>query len=245
MKNLMDTLLVTIMVLFTFTSYSQKFGCNGEPFDDPNEFIENSTINSSITFPSPCGVKVSLSGGINQMELIYTPNENEFTIPFLGYVEVSLTIDGGYQINNDEIKMSLMNGLSEVGEILYDNSEQIYYIDGLNIDMNNQDLSIIVTSTSIQPSIEFVINYIDFQQRTASITNNLENSFKVYSYDNLINVKTNEFKDYTLQVYNMGGMLIIDKTTRSNFKEKLSDSGIYILKLQFENEVLTQKLVIQ
>ena len=76
--------------------------------------------------------------------------------------------------------------------------------------------------------------------------NTLEDMFKVFSYSNELNVRTTEFKNYNLQVFSIGGRLVFnDSNLNGNFKKQLQESGIYIVKLQFENDILVKKVYIK
>ena len=87
--------------------------------------------------------------------------------------------------------------------------------------------------------------YLNGQDVTSVKENNLEESFNVFSYNKNLSVETDEYKDYTLQVYNLSGRLVLDKNTNGNFNTNISQNGIYIVKLVFENTVLTKKVSIQ
>jgi hypothetical protein len=67
----------------------------------------------------------------------------------------------------------------------------------------------------------------------------------VFNYNNTLNVKTREFENYTLEVYNLSGQMVFSETTNGNFKTNLSGNGFYIVKLEFENKILTKKIIVQ
>jgi hypothetical protein len=76
-------------------------------------------------------------------------------------------------------------------------------------------------------------------------TENLDETFNVFNYNNTLNVKTREFENYTLEVYNLSGQMVFSETTNGNFKTNLSGNGFYIVKLEFENKILTKKIIVQ
>jgi hypothetical protein len=95
-----------------------------------------------------------------------------------------------------------------------------------------------------------LFGWVEFQgddlQSTASVKeNNLEDSFNIFSYNKNLSVETDEYKDYTLQVYNLSGRLVLDENTNGNFNTNISQSGIYIVKLRSEDGVLTKKIFIE
>lgn len=253
MKTMMNILLVTFILLFTFTSNPQTTfgGVEGEPFEeihleesegiqyDINNtfnriyFSRNTSGDSYLNFSSPnfselnsvefeiyCNYPMSFEELIQSIELIYDDGDGE-----------RITLNPNLDIQND--------GVSTIVEGVFSD---------LNLgQITNVDVRIIYGNSLNNYPLN--LNYVKFHGVINNLSlkeNNLDQLFKVFSFNDEINIQTTEFKNYDLKVYNMYGGLITENTNLiGDFKKKIAESGIYIVKLQFENEILTRKILIK
>lgn len=75
---------------------------------------------------------------------------------------------------------------------------------------------------------------------------NLKDNFNIYSYNKKLVVKSNDFKDYNLTVYNLNGQIILTETTNGNNEFTLNvANGMYIVTINDGNNSFNQKIVIQ
>lgn len=236
MKNLMTTLLVTFMLLFTVSVNSQTqtttYG-NGNDFDT-TQFVLESDNGDFIA-----GTFVQLYGDLAIDDSL------TFTCPLdlSNLSEVKLEFD-----KNGQFDVNIMYTVNDTNYIeKMDRSGIIYtYNPAQTGDFTNIKISFVVKSPV--NGLGHNINYIKFtynEDVTSLDKNNLEESFDIYSYSNIVNVKTNEFKDYNLKVYNTSGRVVFSGNKNGNFRKSFSDKGIYIVKLKFENKVLTKKIFIK
>lgn len=79
-----------------------------------------------------------------------------------------------------------------------------------------------------------------------NIQENITNYFNVYSYNKNLIVKTTEFEDYALTVYNLSGQEVFTKNTNGNQDISLNlATGMYIVNINNGKESFNQKVVVQ
>lgn len=237
MKNLMTTLLVTFMLLFTFNGNGQTVGC-GSGYD--NQFSEDDFTysedglmgyNESTT---ACSVSSFVPGS--------------FSYTFTGVTGSDYKLELDYKVENiDQVTISINDVIFNDDDLSYDGSSGEFGTTTItNIQPNNGEVKI--TFSIDESDIYYLESFkLESTDPTASLQeNNLDQLFKVFSFNDEINIQTTEFKNYDLEVYNISGRLVSNNMNlNGNFKKNISESGIYIVKLQFENEVLTKKLFIK
>ncbi|MEX1192377.1 MAG: T9SS type A sorting domain-containing protein [Brumimicrobium sp.] len=242
MKKLFNFLLVTMMLLsFSLTSNSQThtFGCRdqvdvGEDFNLGDFTTEEGQTSVE---EQNCGVKLELW---NSLTIPYEPPYQNKDGEETDNVILELSDGADY----DDFKVFLFNDGDEVGEF--------------DFTVTNDDIAVIQVGNYVKnPKIVFkdnntlgtifVVKNVIFEgTNVANITNEtLDETFNVYNYNNTLTIETSEFEVYNLQVYSLSGRLVFSENARGNFKTNLSENGFYIVKLEFENEILTKKVIVQ
>ncbi|MEX1192372.1 MAG: T9SS type A sorting domain-containing protein [Brumimicrobium sp.] len=242
MKNLFKTLLLTLTFLsLSFSGNTQNLLFTvGDPNDkcmDTSDF----TFDMSNTFSNSCDF----------LSFNY-PNTMVQTITYT--IPVS-EITGGGVINDLDIEIDneydtwftesvSFNNNSNGFDYTYNTTTGKYELTNIN---SNSDLEIVFLYEGSGQLTVYFYEFLFFGEvQTTSVNeNNLEDDFQVYSFNKELNVKTDKFENYKLSVYNMGGQLVMNKDLNGNSKNYISNSGIYIVKLEFENQVLTKKVLIQ
>ncbi|CAG7580996.1 MAG: Protease 1 [uncultured marine phage] len=89
-------------------------------------------------------------------------------------------------------------------------------------------------------------SYITVTDSTVGVDENVSN-FNVYSYNSNIVVKSTDFSNYTINVYNLNGQVVFNETTSGDNEFTLDvQSGIYVVYLTSEDgSTTTQKLSLQ
>lgn len=254
MKTMMNILLVTFILLFTFTSNSQTTfgGVEGEPFEEIH--LEES---EGVLFWTE-----AVTNTVNFSRDINSNNDKDFlnfsspNFLELNSVEFEITNDDNYSLFDLQITFELIYDDGDERITLQkipthddqDIQDGVVKFPSLNLEeITNVDVRIIYGNSFVNPTLN--LNYLKFHGVVNNLSlqeNNLDQLFKVFSFNDEINIQTTEFKNYDLKVYNMYGGLVTENTNLSgDFKKNISESGIYIVKLQFENEILTRKILIK
>jgi len=245
--------MVTMMLLsFSLTSNSQNvlsFGCGGdEPFD--------STLFVAEIAQGDEGDVVLSEEGCNNQNRINSvfSNTNDPFAPS----DVSVTFEPNISGKVNYVEVDLLFGSLNL-DVNFINNGVSYTMDYISSGTFTTSLTEEVVVSNPQIVVEVMLwnekyimfNLVKFQginlspTTTNITTENLDETFNVFNYNNTLNVKTREFENYTLEVYNLSGQMVFSETTNGNFKTNLSDNGFYIVKLEFENKILTKKIIVQ
>ncbi|MEX1192376.1 MAG: T9SS type A sorting domain-containing protein [Brumimicrobium sp.] len=234
MKRIFTFSLVTMMLLsFSLTSNSQTtFGCPYPVGDDGGFNLDNfTTEGQTIVEEVGCKVKLTLW---NEDNVIYKPQ-----------------YEG--QTNNVILEFTQGTNFSEFNVSFYNDGNEVIF----NYNPSNDIVTIQVNDYIKNPKIvfneyltsgpSFGLKSVTFEgENVVNITNEtLDETFNVYNYNNTLTVETSEFEDYNLEIYNLSGRLVFSENTSGNFKTNLSENGFYIVKLRYENQVLTKKVIVQ
>ncbi|MEX1192375.1 MAG: T9SS type A sorting domain-containing protein [Brumimicrobium sp.] len=237
MKNLFNFLIVTLMLLsFSLTSNSQEtytFGCNGdEPFD-----TLDFTTEEGQTSVDEMGCKVNLILWDNLTIPYEPPYEGQpinvkLKLPadskFWQFNVSFYSDDNGVSTKVDDFNFNISTGIGTIQLNDYVKNPKIVFEDN-----TTSETYILVESVTFEGENEL------------NITNEtLDETFKVYNYNNTLTVETNEFEDYSVEVYNLSGQRVFSEITNGDYETTLSDKGFYIVKLRYENQVLTKKVFI-
>ncbi|MCB9363031.1 MAG: T9SS type A sorting domain-containing protein [Flavobacteriales bacterium] len=75
---------------------------------------------------------------------------------------------------------------------------------------------------------------------------NLKDNYNVYSYGKNLVIKSNDFNNYAVTVYNLNGQVVLNETTNGNKEFPLNVSnGMYLVNINNGTESYHQKIIIQ
>jgi hypothetical protein len=249
MKNLFKTLTLIFSLSLSFSGNSQIiYGNGGIPFDgSDNDFsveVDNfyyEYTSSVVEFTNP-----TIYSGV--IKFTITKNIDNFDY-------ISVTLSAGINLNDIElpseyvvsVNYTMTNDENDSLILTYDNSNSNYTSEPFTQTETIDTIEVVINKSSSFDQTIYKLKeiYLNGQDVTSVKENNLEESFNVFSYNKNLSVETDEYKDYTLQVYNLSGRLVLDENTNGNFNTNISQSGIYIVKLRSEDGVLTKKIFIE
>lgn len=260
MKN---TILFTMIFMMSFslvgqsTNVVEHFGYQGTSFINNGLYVDNVEITQlppfgGFTFTGIDGETITVGETVN--------NFMEVSVlgPWLQTVTISVAknISDGY--TNLSVQMDFYIPNTTVDLIEYDiNENTINTYTNINtskFDISNStdSIELIFNVQLLDPYFGQGTNYFMlesfklFGDLITNIQENITNNFNVYAYNKNLVVKTTEFEDYALTVYNLSGQEVFTKNTNGNQDIPLTlVTGMYIVNINNGKESFNQKVVVQ
>lgn len=155
------------MGITDYATYTHQWGWHGI-FFDLNFAVGNTCVRTPVTVNTEncTGIqsqRIDLSEGWNLISTYLMPNDNSVASVFAGIDIVQLKTDEGFYIPGEQLFLNSVQTIDPgVGYLVYSNSDQTMYVDGVFADINTMQVdsgwNLIGVFSSVEQSVDLFIS---------------------------------------------------------------------------------------
>lgn len=246
-------MLITLLTSNLFSQVSLPYTANGGA-DGINEFNTPDWVNSvtitNFTGTNPGIVGYGLPGATFSIynttiisDFIGTAILQINSSPF----NIDYTVNYNWSSNGTSKKVELLGSTDGINYISINNNVS----DNIPLTFNNTttDYTYIMvkfTASGNNP-LSATLTSFSISESTTNVNDvKVSDNYNVYSYNKNLVVKPNDFNDYTINVYNLNGQVVLSKTTNGNTETMIDVSnGMYIVNVNDGVNSFNTKVIVE